>query len=243
MTREPTDRHGGGNGPRGRNLRVWPESSVLGALVPAAGQVLLSAGGPVRYTPGRVIMREGDKTSFVVVLLDGMVKVISTAPDGQGVLLAIRTGGDLIGEYAALDGLPRSATVTACGLVHARLLSREEFLECLRRDPRIDQVVKSSVVGQLRTSISFRVDFAGLDVGTRVARVLCQFAQTYGRPVGASTQIDWPITQLELASLCGAAEPTVQKALRRMRSAGVLSTGYRSVRIEDFEELSQIAFG
>jgi CRP-like cAMP-binding protein len=216
---------------------------VIGALVPDAREVLLTAGGPVRYTPGRVIMREADKTSFVVVLLDGMVKVASAARDGQGVLLAIRTGGDLIGEYAALDGLPRSATVTACGVVHARLLNREEFLGCLRRDPRVDQVVKASVVGQLRTSIAYRVDFTGLDVATRVARVLCQFAKTYGHPVGGSTQIDWPITQQELASLCGAAEPTVQKALRALRAEGVVATGYRSVRVEDFEELSHIAFG
>lgn len=243
MARDPTDHRGGAGGPRGRSSRVWPESSVIGTLVPDAREVLLTAGGLVRYAPGRVIVREGDKTSFVVVLIDGMVKVTSATRDGQGVLLAIRTGGDLIGEYAALDGLPRSATVTACGPVRARLLNREEFLDCLKRDPRIDEVVKASVVGQLRTSISYRVDFTGLDVATRVARVLCRFAKTYGHPIGASTQIDWPITQQELASLCGAAEPTVQKALRGLRSAGVVSTGYRSVRIEDFAELSHIAFG
>lgn len=243
MANDVLKQRGVATGPRRRNRRVWPESSVVGALAPPARELLLSVGGPVHYKAGRVLMREAEKSSFVVILLDGVVKVTSVSKDGQDVLLAIRMGGDLIGEYAALDGLPRSATVTACGPVQARLLNREEFLGCLRRDPRIDQAVKASVVGQLRMAVSYRVDFTGCDVATRVARVLYQYAKSHGHHVGDSMLIDWPITQQELASLCGAAEPTVHKALRDLRLAGVISTGYRSVRVEDFVELHRIGFG
>lgn len=196
----------------------------------------------MRYEPGRVLLREGDRTAFALVLIQGMVKATSASRDGHDVMLAVRRGGDLIGEFSAVDGLPRSATVTACGPVAARLLNRNEFLACMRQDPRIAQAVTASIVSQLRTANSYRVDFTGCDAATRVARVLCQFAEAHGHRVGDSMVIDWPITQLELASLCGAAEPTVHKALRALRKTGVISTGYRSIRIENPAELRRIAF-
>lgn len=242
MAINKVNRNGPPGGPRRRDPRSWPESSLLGGLAPPAREILLSAGGQVHYEPGRVLMREADKTAFVLVLLHGMVKATSASRDGHDVLLAVRMGGDLIGEFSAVDGQPRSATVTACGPVVARMLNRYEFLDCMGRDPRIAQAVTASVVSQLRTANSYRVDFTGCDAATRVARVLCQFAKAYGRRVEDSTLIDWPITQLELASLCGAAEPTVHKALRALRKSGVISTGYRSITIQNLPELRRTAF-
>ncbi|MGY1435805.1 helix-turn-helix domain-containing protein [Streptomyces reniochalinae] len=87
-----------------------------------------------------------------------------------------------------------------------------------------------------------RIDFAGCDAGTRPARVLHQIAMTYGEPLGAGAVIRWPLTQPELATLSGAAEPTVHKALRRLRETGVISTGYRSITVEDLALLRGVAF-
>lgn len=243
MVVNTVNRNGPSGGPRRRDPRSWPEASLLGGLAPPAREILLNAGVQVRYEPGRVLMREADRTAFVLVLLQGMVKTTSASRDGHDVLLAVRMGGDLIGEFSAVDGKPRSATVTTCGPVSARLLTRQEFLDCMGRDSRIAKAVTASVVSQLRTANSYRVDFTGCDAATRVARVLCQFAKTYGHQVRDSTMIDWPITQLELASLCGAAEPTVHKALRALRKTGVISTGYRSITVENLVELRRIAFG
>jgi len=54
--------------------------------------------------------------------------------------------------------------------------------------------------------------------------------------------IHWPITQPELATLCGAAEPSVHKALRRLREQGAVSTGYRSIRVENLGQLHRVAY-
>lgn len=176
------------------------------------------------------------------MLLAGVVKVTGRTHDHRDALLAVRMGGDLVGEFAAVDGRPRSATVTSCGPVAARVVSRPAFLDCMRREPRIAQAVNESIVTKLRVANDRRIDFTGCDAATRLARVIHQIALTYGDPVGAGAVIRWPITQPELATLSGAAEPTVHKALRRLREAGAVTTGYRTIRVENLELLETIAY-
>ncbi|NYI05775.1 Crp/Fnr family transcriptional regulator [Allostreptomyces psammosilenae] len=232
----------GTDGRRRRAQRGWPPSSLLGGLAGPARERLLALGSEARYPADRVLIREADQTTFVLILLDGVVKVTARTQDERDALLAVRMGGDLVGEFAAVDGRPRSATVTTCGPVVARVVGRAEFLDCTRRDPGIAHAVNGSVVTKLRVANAYRVDFAGCDAATRLARVLYQIAMTYGERQGDGAVIHWPLTQPELATLSGAAEPTVHRALRRLRETGVVSTGYRTVRVESLALLSSAAF-
>jgi hypothetical protein len=86
-----------------------------------------------------------------------------------------------------------------------------------------------------------RLEFAGYDAQTRVARVLRDLAVAYGDREGNRVLLGWQLTQTELASLAAVAEPTVQKALRALREAKVIATGYRTLAVEDFAELDRIA--
>jgi CRP/FNR family cyclic AMP-dependent transcriptional regulator len=225
-----------------RRTWTWPLSSLLGGLPSAERERLLALGTEVRYPPDRVLIRESEPTDFLLILLAGVVKVTGRTNDDRDALLAVRMGGDLVGEFAAMDGRPRSATVTTCGPVTARSVSRAAFLDCTRRDPRIAQAVSESIVTKLRVANDRRIDFTGCDAPTRLARVILQIAVTYGEPAGDGAVIRWPITQPELATLSGAAEPTVHKALRRLRESGAVSTGYRTIRVESLALLGSIAF-
>lgn len=231
-------RQGGGTGAD----RGWPTSSLLGGLGQAARARLLALGAQARYPAGRVLVREAESTTFVLLLLDGVVKITGRTAGDLEALLTIRMGGDLVGELAAVDGRPRSATVTTCGTVTARVVARGEFLDCLRRDPEVAHAVNASIVTKLRSATSRRVDLAGCDAATRLARVLDQIVRSYGEPEGAGAVLRWPITQPELATLAGAAEPTVHRALRRLRETGVVATGYRSIRVADLARLHRIAY-
>ncbi|MFF2850223.1 Crp/Fnr family transcriptional regulator [Streptomyces sp. NPDC058001] len=223
--------------------RDWPESSLLGRLGPADRNHLLTLGARVPYPADRVLMREAERTDHVLILLRGLVKVTGHADDDRDALLAVRMRGDLLGELAALDGQPRSATVTTCGPLVTQSVTRAEFLACLRDRPRIAHAVNQSVVAKLRAANTHRVNFIGCDAATRLARVLHHLAMTYGEPDGNDgAVIRWPITQPELATLAGASEPSVQKALRRLREEGVVTTGYRSIRVEGLARLKSIAF-
>jgi len=232
--------HAGSRGQRGWGAWQWPPSSLLGSLTKTSRDRLLEPGTTRQYPPGQVVIREGDTTKFVVVLLDGVVKATGLALDGKEALLAIRVGGDIVGEFAALDEGTRSSTVTTCGAVVGRVIRQADFLATLHRDNLLAEAVNRAVVGKVRAANARRVDFAGYDAPTRLARVLRELAIRYGDRSGNRVDIAWPLTQPELASLAAVAEPTAQKALRRLREGGVIATGYRSRAIRGLNERNRI---
>jgi CRP-like cAMP-binding protein len=208
-----------------------------------AREKLLQLGNLVQYRGrGKVLIREGDSSRFVLVILDGIVKIAGNVNGGRDALLSIRMAGDLVGEFAALDERPRSATVTTCGAVTARIIRAGEFTDSLRRDPDLSGAVSKSVVAKIRSANARRIDFSGCSVQGRLLRVLYDIAVTYGTRAGNQALIEWPLTQPELASLAGSAEPTVQRVLRNLRQEGVVSTGYRSINVLDLESLYRRAY-
>jgi CRP-like cAMP-binding protein len=242
MVRSGSEEPQDGGAARGdwlRRLR-WPEQTLLGRLPERSQEGLLALGGFRQYGNGTPIMREGERTTFVAVLLRGWTKVTALTDTGGVALLAVRHGGDVVGEFAGLDSQPRSATVTAVGTggVLAKVIKSEDFESYLARDSTAAAAISRSIVAKTRFMIRRRVEFAGCPVAVRVARVLVELDRAYGvdRPAGGRA-LGVPLAQQELAALVGAHDPTVHKALRALRRDKVIETGYRWVAILDMSAL------
>jgi CRP/FNR family cyclic AMP-dependent transcriptional regulator len=219
----------------------WPPASLLATLEAASRDRLLGLGAIRQYPAGTVLIRMGDQSAFAIVLIEGVVKATSLTSEGKDVLLAIRVGGDIVGEFAALDNRPRSSNVTTCGHVVGCVIMQSDFLGLLRRDDALSQAVHRAVLAKLRFANERRVDFAGYDSHTRVARVLRELAIAYGERDGDRVTLSWPLTQSELASLASVAGATVQKALRKLRDSDIITTRYRGLIVESFTELDKMA--
>jgi CRP-like cAMP-binding protein len=122
------------------------------------------------------------------------------------------------------------------------VISQAEILGLMARDPALSLALTREVSDKLRSATSRRIEFTGYDVNTRFARVLLDLAERYGAQSPAGRTISCPLTQTELATLAGAAEPTVQRALRQLKADGIVSTGYRLATVLDMEALRQRAF-
>jgi len=222
--------------------RGWSEQTLLGRLPAASRQGLLELGGFREFTTGTPLMREGDKTTFVAVLLRGWTKVTALTEDGGISLLAVRHGGDLVGEFAGIDAQPRSATVTASGDVLTRVIKADDFVAYLETDPVASKLISQSILAKTRFSIRRRVEFSGCSAAVRVARVLVELDRAYGvdAPDGFRA-LAMPLTQPELAALVGAKDPTVHKALAVLRKNAVIDWGYRRTTIRDLAALRTAA--
>jgi CRP/FNR family cyclic AMP-dependent transcriptional regulator len=221
----------------------WPAQTLLGMLSPATREELLSLGTPRQYLPNSLLMLEGDSTTEVMALIDGWVKVVGTTEEGGHALLSLRIGGDLVGEQAALEDEPRSASVISAGVTVAQVISQRDFVRFLDRHPDAGLAVSRALSGKLRWATRRRVDFSGLSVVTRLARVLGELGSLYGQPTSNGIEFRYTLTQPELAAMVGASEPSVHKALRQLRADGIVVTGYRQVVITNPEALGAIAGG
>lgn len=84
------------------------------------------------YMAGAVIVKEGTKGDAFYVVLKGQAAV--TANDAFLVRLV---PGDHFGEIAALDGGPRSASVTSETPMTLAVMSRPSLMKALHDDPEI----------------------------------------------------------------------------------------------------------
>ena len=158
----------------------WPSASLLGSINDASRERLLGRGTVREYPPNRRLITQGDRGTFVIVLLDGVVKTTGVSSAGKEALLSIRIGGDLVGEFAAMDNLPRSSSVTSCGLVTGCVIMQAEFLGVLSRDTSLAQAVQRSIVAKARAGDERQEDLTGYDGHTPYARVRTAVAARNG---------------------------------------------------------------
>ncbi|MET7420411.1 Crp/Fnr family transcriptional regulator [Dactylosporangium sp. NPDC005555] len=220
---------------------MWPPGTYLHRLTTQARDSLRAMAPRRRAQPGDVLISQGAEERHVLLLQAGVAKVTALTAEGVESLLAIRVGGDLIGEMSALNDLPRSATVTACTPLAFSVIRRPQLRAFLEQQPSAALALAGMVADRLRWANQFRVDFTAYSAKVRVARVLVKMALAYGRRTPTGLEIGFELTQSELAGLCGAAEVTVQKSLRDFRRAGSIVTGYRTVTVIDLDALQRAA--
>ena len=220
--------------------KSWPPRSFLARLDPGTLGALAVGRYGARFDAGETLIREGDTTTDVFMLMSAQVKVTAQLERGMA-LLAVRVGGDIVGEMAAADGGPRSATVTATrDDTMAIAVSAEEFVGAVSRHPEASRLLASDLTRKLRAANRRRADFTAYQVPVRVARVLGEMAEEYGQSVDRKPSVRVlrvGLSQGELATLVGAREASVAAALRDMRARGILEWGYRTVTIRDIEAL------
>jgi CRP/FNR family cyclic AMP-dependent transcriptional regulator len=215
----------------------WPPSTLLGGLSEEARAAILRLGTRQGFQDGEALVSEGDRTRHVFLLLKGWFKVLASSHGDHEVLLAVRAGGDLVGELASFDGQPRVATVRAVGECRVRRIGQEQFHAFLATYDDASRLVLRAVGEKLRWSTRRRYEFAACPLEVRVARTLVELARVYGRPIDVGIAIAPPLTQADLASLVGASEPTAHRALAALRKSGVIETRYRGLVIRDLQGL------
>lgn len=215
-----------------------PTATGLAAFLPdAAWSGLVALGAPVRFRRGQILFDQGDVGRHVYAILEGTAKVVRCESDGSQAMLTIRSAGDVVGDMAALDEHPRSATVTALTSVLARALTAEQFRQYIS-SPGIAGAFAQYTVARLREADEQRTELALLPVRARLARCLLRLA--VAAPHNPRLLAVF-LPQVGLAQLTGASRNAIVAELTALRAARVITTNRGVVLIENADALR--AFG
>jgi len=213
----------------------------LGTAESAVVALLRAEGRPRKFRTGAALFHEGDHSDWVGLIVKGRVKVSCYGADGRERLVAVLGPGELLGELSAIDGEPRSATATALEPLDAHVLTSDEFVALLERNPAATLGILRSVTGRLRDSDKRRVEFGALDTIGRIASLIVELAERYGEKTESVIAIRLPLSQEELAGWAGASREAVVKALRQLRARGWIETARREIRVLDLPALARRA--
>ncbi|MFI7291405.1 Crp/Fnr family transcriptional regulator [Streptomyces anulatus] len=221
------------------------------ALTAPEYESVMALGHRKEYAADTPLLTEGDRTGHVVIVLRGWVTVSHiTDRAATRLILGLRGPGELLGEMAALDNHPRSATVRALGTVEAAVIGGDAFRRFLATHPRVSGLVIRQLTFRLRSADQERSALASLTVLQRLASRLTELSRTAptgpytpSAPGPGPTGAVVHLAQDELAATVGATREAVAKALRLLRTQKIVRTGTRMVEILDPALLALLAEG
>lgn len=97
-----------------------------------------------------VLFHHGEKGDAMYLIESGRVRIHVVDSTGQDLTLIELAGGDFFGEMAILDGKPRSADATVIEDARLAILSRDNFLSFVQRNPDVAIKMLSAITDRLR---------------------------------------------------------------------------------------------
>jgi CRP/FNR family transcriptional regulator, cyclic AMP receptor protein len=191
------------------------------------------------FRAGEVIFHRDDPGQVLYMIKEGKVKICIISPDGQEVSLAVFGKGEYFGEFALLDGLPRSTDAVALEKVECYSLQRSDFHNTIQKNPRIAILILEALSKRLRNTNQMVEDLIFLDVYGRVAKKLLELADAHGVKTDDGVRIDVRLTQQELASMVGASRESVNKVLGYFTDKNFISTDKHRITIHNTNDLKR----
>ncbi len=107
-------------------------------FTPNGTKRLIDSGEIKTHAADQVLLKEGDSSDFVLLVLSGKLEVF-VERGGKDLVLTEATLGTILGELAMLCGIPRSASVRAKADSVVLEWPDEAFRTLLLRDPSLSQ--------------------------------------------------------------------------------------------------------
>lgn len=147
------------------------QSRLFHGMPDAAIADLVEVGRARRFRAGRVLMRQGEPSDVMYVIVKGAVRVERTHPDlKEPVLLGVLGRGEVVGEMGILDGEPRSATVTAEMDTTAMQLTAGQLAAALAAHPALATALLHIMSRRIRDTDMLLGEIAAGRVGLAAAR-------------------------------------------------------------------------
>ncbi|MGZ8267061.1 MAG: Crp/Fnr family transcriptional regulator [Burkholderiales bacterium] len=189
-----------------------------------------------RFPRGSYVIRAGEETDALYIILAGRAKVLIPDDDGNEVILSMMGPNDFFGEMGLLDDQPRSASVETVEPCEMLRISRGAFLNCLKDNFDAAMLIIRNLVKRLREADRKIESLALIDVYGRVARLLIEMAQQ--QPDGQWVIERAPPKQ-EIARMIGASREMVSRVVKDLNDKGVIRAEKRKIIVLDRESMGR----
>lgn len=190
------------------------------------------------HPANRVILLENDWGGSVYFILSGWAKIRTYNMDGKEVTLNILGVGELFGEMAALDEVPRSTDVITLAPTTIGSIPAQDFVQLMHTEPLAGVRLAQLMAKRLR-QVNRRLRLRESDSQSRVADTILFLAEGQGKVRQEGREIP-NLPHRELSSLSGLARETVTRVLTRLEKKGLIIRDHDMMYIPDVAALEKI---
>ncbi len=185
----------------------------------------------VTLAPGAVLFDQGAELDGLYIVVAGIVRIYLTADDGREVTISLLEDGEMIGEIALIDGLPRSAGAAALTETRLVFLPHGAFCAALDTSPALSRQVMLMLCERLRSADEQLGQVIFHDLRHRLLVLLRQIAVLHGRVERDVSFVEMDLTQGNLAQMLGASREAVNKQLRSLAKEGRIAVSGHQIQV------------
>ena len=211
---------------------------LLAPLDPADRARLAARCAWRRYRAGELVLSRESENRDVLFVISGRLRIVNYAASGREIAYGVVEAGAHVGELAALDGGPRSASVEAIDDCLIASLPSGPFHELLLAHPHLAVAMLKNLARIIRHTDERITELSVLSAMQRIFRELHRLA----RPAPGGAVIQALPTQEQLAAMVGTTRETVARALGQLARDGIVRRRGRELLIlrpDQLEELGE----
>ena len=183
------------------------------------------------------IVREGDRPGRSFAVISGIASTYKTTRAGKRQVMSYHVPGDVPDfQSLHLQTLDISiATVTPCSIGYVQ---HEAVRALFRAQPRLSEVFWRATLIDAAIVREWTLNTGRRDAYARMAHLLCELVTRLGA-VGLAPDLscDLPMTQPELADALGITPVHVNRTIRDLKAAGLLTLRNRRLTVHDWDGL------
>ncbi|SDH79441.1 Crp/Fnr family transcriptional regulator [Desulfosporosinus hippei] len=215
------------------DLNELKEIPLLRALSDEQLEILQGNAQKRDYKKNKRIFEPDSKDNFIMIVLEGKVRIYLAYPDGKEFTISFLEQGDIYSSHSKTFAEAREATKILA-------INAQAFHLFMLNNPTILISMVKALGDSLGNTLRIIENLAFLDIDKRLARFLLDAAKEKGVVGQEGTFINLGLSVEDLALAVGSSRQTASMLLNRWERDGVIRRNRKTVFLLDMLKLQEL---
>lgn len=196
------------------------------------------------YKPGESLIRQGEKNDEMIIIIEGLIKLIIHDMNGNSKFVGIASSNEVVGVSGMFTHNETPASVITVTEVKVYSINREILMKIVNELPDFREYLFRIMGTYIEYYVNCSIVQSYMTTEVQLAYVLLNLATRFGiSTVDNTVEIQIDMTDVLLGEIVGARRETVTRIMSKLRENKVISKNKRRVLIHDLKELELMVQG
>ena len=196
----------------------------------------------VVFQPGQYVFYEGHAVLGLYILCAGRAKLTRGNDRGQQRLIEIVEPGKLIEKHTFQDGAVHQSTCEVIEPSQICVVDRAQYLTLLKQNGEFAVKIIKLLSHEMGLSLNETYQFAFASARERIAGLLLELVERYGKQAQDGVRITIQLKREELAQMAATTVETAVRILNSLQSTHLIHIKGRDITVLQPERLARAAY-
>ena len=193
------------------------------------------------FSQDEIIYRQTEVVSALYFIRKGKVRNFVLTADGKEMTSTISIDGEFVGPAYFFDNEITDTTAQAMEKTDIFVIGKEGVDYLINHERDIVYLIMKSMAQKIRILSLHVTSLAFLSADKKIIKMLIHLAGRYSKQQNTPSKLTLNCTHEDIALFSNTSRSTVTQVLNALEKKHLVSTGYRSIIINDIEALKDLS--